>query len=235
MGRVNSQTKGAAMKTASRSIQKIIEDQFKKWRADRPKIGHEPLNKPVLTVSREPGSGGSIVAKKVAEDLGLDLFHQEIVHEMANSAKVSEKMFETLDEKRLNTLENWISSLVDARHLWPDKYLEHLMRIIGIIGHHGCAVIVGRGANFILPPESRLRVRVIAPLENRVKHVSDTFSVPATEAKRRIIRTESERKAFVRNYFNADISAPENYDMVVNTGTMSIEKAAETIATALAS
>jgi len=222
------------MKTTPRSIQKIIDDQFKKWWADQPKIGRKPRNMPVLTISREPGSGGSLVAKKVAEDLGLDLFHHEVVQEMANSAKISKKVFDTLDEKRLNTLENWISSLVDERHLWPDKYLEHLMRVIGTIGNHGRALIVGRGANFILPLESCFRVRVIAPFENRVKHVSDTFSVPSTEAKRRIIRTESERKAFVRKYFNADISAPENYDMVVNTGTMSIEKVANTISTALA-
>ena len=222
------------MKTAPRSIQKIIEDQFKKWLADQPQKGDKSPNMPVLTISREPGSGGSLVAQKVAKDLGLDLFHQEVVHEMAKSAKISERVISTLDEKRLNTLENWISSLVDTRHLWPDKYLEHLMRVIGTIGNHSRSLIVGRGANFILPPESCFRVRVIAPLGNRIKHVSDTFSVPATEAKRRIIRTESERKAFVRKYFNADISAPENYDMVVNTGTMSIEKAANTISTALA-
>jgi cytidylate kinase len=222
------------MKTAPRSIQKIIEDQFKKWLADQPKKGDNSLNMPVLTISREPGSGGSIVARKVAKDLGLDLFHQEVVHEMAKSAKISERLFSTLDEKGLNTLENWILSLVDSRHLWPDKYLEHLMKVIGTIGKHDRSLIVGRGANFILSPESCFRVRVIAPFGNRVKHASDTFRVPAKEAKRRIIRTESERKAFVRKYFNADISAPENYDMVVNTGTMSIEKAAKTIAFALA-
>jgi len=221
------------MKTTTRSIDRIIEDQFKRWQADQPKTNPKPLNLPVLTISREPGSGGNLVAKKVAEDLGLDLFHQEVVHKMANSAKISEKVFHTLDEKRLNTLENWIWSLVDTRHLWPDKYLEHLMKVIGTIGNHGRALIVGRGANFILPPESCFRARLIAPFENRVKHVSDTFSVPATEAKRRIIRTESERKAFISKYFNADISAPENYDMVVNTGTMSIQKSAKTIATAL--
>ena len=158
------------MKTSPRTIQKIIEDQFKKWRAEQPKIGRKSPNMPVLTVSREPGSGGSIVANKVAEDLGLDLFHQEVVHEMANSAKVSEKVFETLDEKGLNTLENWISSLGgNTRHLWPDKYLEHLMRVIGTIGNHGRAVIVGRGANFLPSSRTRFRVRVIAPLENRVK------------------------------------------------------------------
>jgi cytidylate kinase len=222
------------MKTAPRSIQKIIEDQFKKWQADQPKKGDNSLNMPVLTISREPGSGGSIVARKVAKDLGLNLFHQEVVHEMAKSAKISERVFSTLDEKGLNTLENWISSLVDTRHLWPDKYLEHLMKVIGTIGKHDRSLIVGRGANFILSPESCFRVRVIAPFGNRVKHVSDTFRVPAKEAKRRIIRTESERKSFIRKYFNADISDPENYDMVVNTGTMSIEKAAKIIAFALA-
>ena len=72
---------------------------------------------------------------------------------MAESAHVSVQLLETLDEKGATMLEEWISSLVDSRHLWPDQYLQHLMKIIGTIGKHGRAVVVGRGANFVLPPE----------------------------------------------------------------------------------
>jgi len=221
------------MKTQKRSIPKIIEEQVKKWQIMKVKEKKEAVVFPVITISREPGSGGRIVATVLAEKLGLDLFHQEIINEMAESAQVSSRILETLDEKGLSVLEEWITSLVDNRHLWPDQYLRHLMKVIGTIGKHGSAVIVGRGANFVLPPEGRIRVRIVAPLDMRVENVSHNFDVSAENAKRRIIRTESERRAFIRKYFNADITDPINYDLVLNTGTLSIEAAANAIKNAL--
>jgi cytidylate kinase len=122
---------------------------------------------------------------------------------------------------------------VDNRHLWPDQYLRHLVKIIGSIEKHGHAVVVGRGANFILPPAKRLSVRVVAPQQLRVERVSRDFGISLQEAKRRVRQTESDRKAFNRKYFNADIAAPENYDMVINTGLLSIEAAAQCIKCAL--
>ena len=221
------------MKTKTRSVLKIIEEQAKKWQIMKAKDKKAAVVFPVITISREPGSGGRIVATVLAEKLGLDLFHQEIINEMAESAQVSSRILETLDEKGLSVLEEWITSLVDKRHLWPDQYLRHLMKVIGTIGKHGSAVIVGRGANFVLPPEGRIRVRIVAPLDVRVENVSSNFGVSAEDAKRRIIRTESERRAFIRKYFNADITDPINYDLVLNTGTLSIEAAANAIKNAL--
>jgi cytidylate kinase len=220
------------MKTKSRSIQQIIEDQFKKWKAQAFEEKEKgPL--PVVTISREPGSGGEIIAKNLSEKLGFDLFHQEVIHEMAQVANVSKTLCKTLDEKGLNTLENWISSLVDDRHLWPDQYLQHLMKVVGAIGKHGRAVIVGRGANFVLPPHGLFRVRVIAPMEDRVRHVVEYFNVTKDQAKRRIVQTESDRRAFIRKYFHVDIADPKYYDMIVNTGTFTLDQATDAIANAM--
>lgn len=215
-----------------KSIEKIIEEQVQRWeilRAEKKK--QEEL--PVITISREPGSGGRVLAEKLAEKLGLDLFHREIINEMANSAHVSSRVLETLDEKGLSVLEDWITSLVDDRHLWPDQYMQHLMKVIGIIGKHGRAVIVGRGANFVLPPEKRFRVRIVAPQKVRIKKVSDQFKISANEAERRIIRAESDRRSFVRKYFNVNITDPTNYDILINTETISIDAAAEAVRSAL--
>jgi cytidylate kinase len=217
------------MKTKKRSVIKIVEEQVKKWQIMKVKEKKEAIVLPVITISREPGSGGRIVATELGKKLGLDVFHQEIINEMAESAQVSSRILKTLDEKGLSVLEEWITSLVDNQHLWPDQYLRHLMKVIGTIGKHGSAVIVGRGANFVLPPEGRIRVRIIAPLDVRVENVSSNFEVSAEDAKRHIIRTESERKAFIRKYFNADITDPINYDLVLNTGTLSIEAAVNAI------
>ena len=221
------------MKTKSRSILQIVEEQVRKWQLSS---GSQKPVKPkitVITVSREPGSGGNLVAQEVAAKLGLDLFHQEVIHAMAESAKVSARFVKTLDEKAMNVLDEWIAALVDDRHLWPDQYLQHLMRVIGIIGAHGSAVMIGRGANFIVPPEKRMRVRIVAPRDYRIKRVAATFKVSPKIAKRRVVRTESDRRAFIRKYFNADIDDPANYDLLINTGTIAIDAAVDAIIGAL--
>ncbi len=221
------------MKSKSRSMLQIVEEQVRKWQISStgPKSSKPKIT--VITVSREPGSGGNLIAQELSEKLGLDLFHQEVIHEMANSAKVSTRFVQTLDEKAMNVLEEWIAALVDDRHLWPDQYLQHLMNVIGTIGEHGSAVMVGRGGNFIVPPQKRMRVRIMAPMDFRIKRVAAAFKVPVKTARRRVVRTESDRRAFIRKYFNADIDDPANYDLIINTGTIGIDQAVDSIISAL--
>lgn len=221
------------MKSKSRSILTIVEEQVRKWQFANVDQKPSRLRVAVITVSREPGSGGNLVARGISEKLGLDLFNQEVIHEMAKSAKVSARFVQTLDEKAMTVLDEWIASLVDNRHLWPDQYLQHLMKVIGTIGEHGSAVMVGRGANFIVPPEKRMRVRIVAPMDFRVKSVAEEFKVSAGAAKRRIVHTEADRRAFIRKYFNAAIDDPLNYDLMINTGTIGIELAVESVIGAL--
>ena len=173
------------------------------------------------------------MAAAVADRLGLDIFHQELINAMAENADTSTRVIRTLDERGFSMIEDWVSAAISDRHLWPDEVSRVLMRVIGTIGRHGNAIIVGRGANFILPPENRFRVRIIAPLEMRVNRVAETFGVTKEEAKRRVLRTESDRRAFVRKYFHSDINDPANYDMVLNAGTLSVDSAAVAICSAL--
>jgi cytidylate kinase len=221
--------KGNVMK----SIEQIIDDQVKRWEMMRAVGGRVEGAKPVITFSREPGSGGSIVAKELAEQLGLDFFHREIIQKMAESASISKRLMEILDEKDITILDDWISTLVNAKHLWPDQYLRHLLNVIGAIGRHGGAVIVGRGSCFILTPDVNFRVRVVAPLETRAQNVARQFEVPLNEARRRVLKTELDRSAFVRKYFHKDVAEAVNYDLVLNTGNMSIGAAVDAIKGAL--
>ncbi len=216
-----------------KSIPQIVEEQVHRWQIQQKKKPEEKAIVPVVTISREPGSGGRIVAQNLAARLGFEVFHQEVLHEMAKRAEVSEQLLATLDERGLSILEDWISSLVHDRHLWPDQYLQHLMNVIGTLGKHGRAVVVGRGANFVLPPEQRFRVRITTPQRLRIKNVARDFNLSPDEAKRRVIKTESNRKAFIRKYFNADIADPTNYDLVINTETLTVDNAVDVIGAAL--
>jgi cytidylate kinase len=225
--------KGGNMKTKTRSIEQIIEEQVRRWQIMRTEDKKAEERISVVTFSRERGSGGDILAERLAEKLGYGLFHQEVLHNMAESARVSVQFVETLDEKSVSVLEEWISSLVDKRHLWPDQYLQHLMKIIGTIGKHGRAVIIGRGSNFVLPPHKRLSIRVIAPMEKRIANVSKELGITGEEAKQKITKTESDRKGFIKKYFNADIADIFNYDLIINTENLSIDDAINTINGAL--
>jgi cytidylate kinase len=152
---------------------------------------------------------------------------------MAENADTSTRVIRTLDERGVSMLEDWVSAAISDRHLWPDEYACMMIKVIGTIGRHGRAVIVGRGANFVLPPENRFRVRIIAPFEKRVACVAEAHGISKQEAKQRVLCTESERKAFIRKYFYSDIGNPANYDMVLNTGTLSVDSAAAAICSAI--
>jgi len=214
-------------------MERLIEEQMHRWQLMHTERRQEKEVLPIITISREPGSGGRIVAQILAAKLKMEVFHQEVLHEMAKRGEVSRQMLATMDERGLSTLEDWISSLVYNRHMWPDEYLRHLMNVIGTIGKHGRAVVVGRGANFILPPEQRFRVRITAPRKFRIRKVAQEFNFSEEDAKRRVIKTESDRKAFIRKYFNADIADPDNYDLTINTENLSVDHAAQVVAAAL--
>ncbi|BBO90803.1 AAA family ATPase [Desulfosarcina ovata] len=215
-----------------KAIHQMIEEHVRRWEISR-KEEKETKPLPVITLSREPGSGGKLVARAVADRLGLDLFDQQVINAMADNADTTTRVIQTLDERGVSMIEDWVSAAISDRHLWPDEVSRVLMRVISAIGRHGRAIIVGRGANFILPPEARFRTRIIAPLENRVSRVAETHGVSKDDARRRVLRTESDRRAFVRKYFHSDISDPVNYDMILNTATLSVESAAAAICAAL--
>ena len=215
-----------------KTIHQLVEDQVRRWEILRREERAQKVL-PVITISREPGSGGRFVAEAVAEKLGLELFHGELINAMADNADTSSRVIRTLDEKGLSMLEDWVAAAISERHLWPDEFSRTLMKVIGTIGRHGKAVVVGRGANFVLPPENRFRVRIIAPLGKRIHCVAETHNISRSEAKQRVLRTESDRRAFIRKYFHSDIRDANNYDMVLNTGTFSVEKAAAIICDAV--
>ncbi len=214
-----------------RATHQIVEEQCKKWQILHAEKKKEKVT-PAITISREPGSGGRFVAEKIAEIMELDVFHQEVIHQMAENANVSTRLLETLDEKGLNILEDWIASF-NKKHLWPDAYMKHLVKVVSTIASHGHAIIVGRGANFILPAEVSFRIRIVSPRKSRINNIARTFVVSGEEAKQRIIRTESERRAFIRKYFYSDISDPTNYDIIINMENISIDAAAHAVKCAL--
>jgi cytidylate kinase len=209
------------------SLEKIIEKQIGKWEIEQRKKYKNPI-RPVITLSRLPGALGGDLARKVAADLRIDIYDQEIIEEIARNSNVSRRIVESLDEQDRSVLDDWISSLGEY-HMWAYDYLSQLTRVICAIGTHGHSIIIGRGASYILPKDVSLRILVVAPLEVRVGNVMLKYRASEKDARRNIMRSEAERRAFIRKYFQTDLTEPTNYDLVVNTENTGIDIAARII------
>ena len=218
---------------SSQSIKQLVDEQFRKWEMRVKEEKKKKTPSPVITVSREPGSNGHLIAMELAKQLDLDLFDVNIINEVAKSAKMSERVVMTLDEKGRSFLDELVNTLEKERHLWDHEYLDHLTKIIGTIGKHGRAVILGRGANFILSTDTALKVRIIAPKELKINNVANELDISKKEAELRIMNVESEREAFIKKYFDADGSDPMHYDLVLNMANLSVDAAVDVIKTAL--
>ncbi len=214
-----------------RSIEQIVDQQVKNWNMASKTLETEQEKKPVITISRETATGGQLLAEELAKQLGFDFFDQELVHKMAENENISTRLMKSLDEKGSSIIEEWLTAF--SEHFWPDHYLKQLINVVGTIGQHGKAVVVGRGAQFILPASSCLSVRFVAPKKYKIKNLVQEQGISQTQAEKQIQKEDSERRAFIQKYFQTDIADPHNYDLILNLGNISFEQAIKTIKTFL--
>ncbi len=194
----------------------------------------------VVTVSRQAGSGGKLIAASVARELDLPYVDRELIQRIAESAGAEPSAVQSRDEKGHSFMESVFDSLVHQRQLLPgrylkhlnlapEEYLQHLTKVVLEIGEETGGVIVGRGANFIFPRASALKVRIVAPLEMRMDYIANILDISTVRAKLLILQREADRKAFAKHYFKADIDDPAHYDVIVNMDHFALDEAIEMV------
>ena len=218
------------------AVIKFIESHVGKWSRALPETeGQAAVRAPVITLCMEPGSQGCQVAQAVADQLGFALYNRDIIKAIAKSMKTSTDRIDMLEKERLSGIEDFLACLIEEQYCHNDIYMEHLVKVVRVIANRGNAVIVGRGANFILPFENRFAVRIIAPSEIRVSNIMRAFGAKDEDVRQRITRREARRRAFIRQAFNKDIRNPSHYDMTLNTARLSVAAAATAIVAAAVS
>lgn len=209
----------------SSELDRLIVEQIKKWEISQERRkGKDEAAPPVVTISRETGSIGNDLVQRLSQELKLDIIDSKIIHEVAKSVRMSDKVVSYLDEKTRSTLDNWILYLKTTRFLRADEYVRHLTKVVGAIGEQGGALIIGRGAHLILPPEETLRVRFIAPLEVRIQNMMKEAGIAEQEARKQIILKDAERRDSVKKNFKVEIENPAHYDLVINTEFLNTEQ-----------
>jgi len=191
---------------------------------------HKALfEKPFITVSREPGSGGALIAQKVAEKLGFELIDKQIIEQIAKSTRKRKIIIRGIDEKARTSIEDLVHSFLNRDYVSDYKYIVELSKVILTYAHKGHVVILGRGANFITPDSKGLHVRITAPVEIRRIRAIKFDNLTAREARENIYKREKDRVNFIKRYFKKDAKRSSYYDLVVNTAYLNLDDAADLI------
>ena len=165
--------------------------------------------------------------------LDWQVFDKEIVDAIAQEAHVRRELIESLDERDRATIQDAVAQLIRPPSLKTAGYLAHLREIVLTLGHQGDVVIVGRGAEYILPSQFGLRVRMVAPVEVRVRRIASEEDLSLKAARAEVERSDRERRALARRHFKQDISDPLNQDLTVNTAELTVEAATEVVLAAV--
>ena len=186
-----------------------------------------------ICISREAGAGASALARMIGERLGWKVYDEELIEAIAHRMQVPIDDVRALDEQAPSMVQDWLLPLREEYYAPQEAYLDHLAKLIEAIGRAGESILVGRGAGFMLPRETTLSLRVIAPLKVRAQRLAERMGVSVRTARRAARDLDRRRAQFDRTMHRANPNDPHNFDMVLDTASLGLEIAAELVVRAV--
>jgi cytidylate kinase len=172
----------------------------------------------IITISREMGSGGIPIAHRAAEKLGYTLIDGEAIAKVAGKYGLTPEAMEIADEKPPAFVEKLDEQMAVDLHLIELIILEYALK--------GNVIIYGRGGQDLLKDiNSVLRVRIIAPFEERVERWAEREWLDPDLARILVRKSDQQRAGFIKYYFDRDWYDPIHYDLIINTSRLSEETA----------
>jgi cytidylate kinase len=197
---------------------------------------------PIITVSRQYGSGGSEVAERVATALGWKLYDNAVVEEVAARLRMTPAEVSAREERVPSLVERMASAMaLGVPEVMPvvgematvpseERMVMMTRRVIEDAVQAGPAVLVGRGAQCMLARRSdALHVYCYAPEEDLVRYVIENLDVPPAEAPKRVAEMNHQREAYVRAHWKRNWRDVANYDLCVNTASLGLDGAAQLV------
>jgi cytidylate kinase len=182
-----------------------------------------------VALSREAGARGGSIGRRVARKLGWGVYDQELLEYMAQETAIRHNVVEPLTPPAAAWVEARLEQLLREQNLSQHPLIQHLARVVLALGARGNVVLIGRGAGFILPRASTLHVRLISPLQERIAYMSQWLRLSQQEAAERVRLRDERRCAFLSTHFHRQPGDIQQYDLVLNSGTLGEDVTAELI------
>ena len=175
------------------------------------------MKKTVITVSREYGSGGRLIARKLADELGIGYYDGELLSLVAKESGYTEDFVRRNDQRKTQSL---LYHLYIGSQILPasDMIFIAQSRVIKDLYAKESCVIVGRCADYVLRGyDGVINVFITAPLESRIARVRDEYGEQADNYSVYIKKKDKSRIAYY-NYFADDAwGKVQTYDISVNS------------------
>ena len=176
----------------------------------------------VITISRQVAALGDEIADALAKKLGYVFIDRKEIEKRIVDLGFSEEKLKKYDEKK----PGFFASLAKDR----DEYLDYVQTAILEAASQNNCILIGRGAFSILEGvENVIAVRLIANNDIRKQRLMNEFSWDEKKAMQRIQESDTNRIGFHKSFFNMDVDDPSHFIMVMNTGLLNVESAANMI------
>ncbi|MDE1170875.1 MAG: cytidylate kinase-like family protein [Verrucomicrobium sp.] len=194
--------------------------------------------RPVVTISRQRGAEGAVIARRVASLLtersggrqSWLVMDEALAERVVQDHALPKRIEQFLAEEHVSTIADVIEELAN---LHPSRWtlVEKMAETILHMAELGHVIFVGRAANIVTAscPDA-FHVRIIGSLEKRVARLVEEEGMTEKEARAQIAKKDRDRDRFAWHYFHVRAQDPLQYDLLINTDRVSIEAAAGLIA-----
>ena len=192
------------------------------------------MEKKIITISREFGSGGRTIGRQLAEKLGIPFYDEELVDHVALESGFAPKFIEEHSEhspgKSLFSyafipqgVPGVMNGLSTADFLWNIQ-----CSVILQLAEKGPCVIVGRNADYVLKDrEDCLHAFIYADMDYRADRIVRLYGESEKSPQARLTEKDKRRKVNYQHYTGRSWGQAQNYDVCLNTSTLGVENCVE--------
>ena len=184
------------------------------------------MEKVIITIGREFGSGGREIGLKLAEKLGIPFFDKEIIRKAAEDSGIVESVMDYYDEHHSSPIFATGSILFDIYQMpMSDRVYLEQSRAIKSIAAKGSCVIVGRCADVVLENNPGLiRIFICADMADRVARKRAVLKDKTDSQIESHIRSVDKKRAKYYSYYtDKRWGEAKHYDISINSSLLGID------------
>lgn len=183
----------------------------------------------IITISREFGSGGRTIGKKVAEKLNIPCYDSELIEKIALESGFSEEYVKEIEENSRGRFLSLFSNRAYAPNN-EDIIWKIQCKVILDLAEKGPCVIVGRCADYVLREKADfLKVFIHADKKFRAERIVNVYGETDVSVEQRIKEKDKRRAAYHRFYTDKKWGDARNYDVALDSGVIGLDKCVEIV------
>ena len=180
---------------------------------------------PVITISRQHGSGGREIGRKLAEQLGIPFYDNELIEQAASSSPIDKSFFENAETNGINDLVRHLSEVVQNDLSVEDKVFLHQSQIIRQVAGQGPCVIVGRCADYVLKDRANvIKAFIYSGMESRKHRIVHIYRETDEKVLNNIEKVDKRREQYYNFYSGKKFGDAANYTICLDSGAIGVDQ-----------